>query len=219
MIDTVGGEEHLASRLRQGDREALAILFSRHRERLWRMVSFRMDPRLFSRVDPDDVLQEAYLASARRVDRYDTQAGMSPFVWLRMNVMQTLTDLHRHHLHVQKRGADREAAFCRLRNPQTTSVSLAAMLLGKFTSPSQAAARAEILDRVERAIDAMEPLDREVLALRHFEELTNSEVAEVLGIQQKAASIRYVRAIERLKAAMSRLPEFSEGQSDGRPRR
>jgi len=218
MSETARGEEELACRLQHGDREALAVLFSRHRERLWRMVNFRMDPRLFSRVDPDDVLQEAYLAAADRLGHYGAHARASPFVWLRMNVMQTLTDLHRHHLHVQKRGADREATFFRLRDPQTTSASLAALLLGQFTSPSQAAARAEMLDRVERAISAMEPLDREVLALRHFEELTNTEVAEVLGIQQKAASIRYVRALERLKAVMSRLPEFSEEQGDVGPR-
>jgi RNA polymerase sigma-70 factor (ECF subfamily) len=214
VTEAAAGEEDLTRRLRQGDREALAVLFSRHRERLWRMINVRMDPRLSSRVDPDDVLQEAYLAAARRVRHYSAQTQMSAFVWLRMNVMQTLTDLHRHHLHVQKRGVDREASFDGWRDPQTTSVSLAAILLGQLTSPSQAAARAEMLDLVERAIAAMEPLDREVLALRHFEELTNSEVAEVLGIQQKAASIRYIRAVARLKAVMSRLPDFSEGPGE-----
>jgi RNA polymerase sigma-70 factor (ECF subfamily) len=201
----------LASRLRRGDREALARLFSQYRERLWRLVGARMDHRLFGRVDSDDVLQEAYLAAAQRLAHYGNTSSMSPFVWLRMLVLQTLTDLHRHHLGTQMRDAGRELPVRRGHSLQTTSFSLAALLLGQFTSPSQAAKRAEMFDQVERAIAAMDSLDQEVLELRHFEELTNSEVAEVLGIQQKAASIRYVRAIRRLKAVLAQVPGFFEG--------
>ncbi len=109
------------------------------------------------------------------------------------------------------RDANREAVFQGNRYPQTTSASLAFQFAGKFTSPSQAAAREEMLSRVEQAVAEMDPLDQEILALRHFEELTNSEVAEVLGIQQKAASIRYVRAIKRLRAVLSQVPGFLEG--------
>lgn len=191
----------LEIRLRQGDQEALAALFSHYRQRLWRMVNFRMDRRLCGRVDPDDVLQEAYLTLAGRMD--DFAAGpVSPFVWLRAMVLQTLTDLHRHHLGAQMHDAGREVVLHGCRYPQSTSVSLAAQFAAQLTSPSHAAARAEMFSRVEQAIADMDPLDREVLALRHFEELGNSEVAEVLGIQQKAASIRYVRALKRLKAIL-----------------
>ena len=211
MSETAAEPGDLRDRLKRGDEDALARLFSQHRDRLWRMVSFRLDRRLLGRVDPDDVLQETYLAAAQRLRHYGPDSSPSPFVWLRMIAMQTLTDVYRHHLGVQMRDADREVALHGRANPPTTSASLAALLVGRFTSPSQAAARAETLDQVERAIGAMEPLDQEVLALRHFEELTNSEVAEVLGIQQKAASIRYVRAIRRLKAVLSGLPGFFEG--------
>jgi RNA polymerase sigma-70 factor (ECF subfamily) len=211
MTDAVGGADGLACRLRQGDQEALAVLFSQHRDRLWRMVNFRMDRRLLGRVDSDDVLQEAYLAAAQRLGHYRDESSDSSFIWLRMVVLQTLTDVHRHHLGAQMRDADREVDLRGWHNPQTTSASLAAILLGRLTSPSQAAARAEMFDEAERAISTLDPLDQEVLALRHFEELSNSEVAEVLGIQQKAASIRYVRALKRLKAVMSQLPGFSEG--------
>ena len=214
MGSTVEGSNDLACRLQQGDREGLAVLFSQHRQRLWRMVNFRMDRRLFSRVDPDDVLQEAYLAAAQRLPHYRTESSQSPFVWLRMIVVQTLTDVHRYHLGAQMRNAARETALHGWHNPQTTSASLAAVLMGRLTSPSQIVARAETFDQVEQAISGMEPLDQEVLALRHFEELTNSEVAEVLGIQQKAASIRYVRALKRLKAVMAQLPGFFEEQGD-----
>jgi RNA polymerase sigma-70 factor (ECF subfamily) len=214
MADTVGEPGGLLERLKRGDREALAALFAEHHERLWRTVNFRMDRRLVGRIDADDVLQEGYLAAAQRLEHYRGDCSASPFVWLRMIVMQTLTDIHRYHLGAQRRDAGREVVFSGDRYPQTTSVSLAAQLLGHLTSPSQAAARAETLAQVEQAIAAMDPLDQEVLALRHFEELSNSEVAEVLGIQQKAASIRYVRALKRLRIVLSQVPGFFEGDQD-----
>jgi len=201
----------LTGRLNRGDQEALATLFSEHRERLWRMVRFRMDERLHGRVDPDDVLQEAYLAAAARMKNYADDDAVSPFVWLRTMVLQTLTDLHRHHLGAQMRNAGREIILQGWQYPQTTSVSIAAQFMGHFTSPSQIAVRAETFNQLEQAVAAMDGLDQEVLALRHFEELSNSEVAEVLGIQQKAASIRYVRAIKRLRGVLSQMPGFAEG--------
>jgi RNA polymerase sigma-70 factor (ECF subfamily) len=210
VVDTVEGPDGLTDRMKRGDVEALAAFFARHRERLWRMVSFRMDRRLSGRVDPDDVLQEAYLAAAQRIGNYGKDPSFSPFIWLRIVLMQTLIDIHRHHLGAQMRDADREVRFHGPRYPQTTSVSLVAQFVGKFTSPSQAAAREEMLCRLEQAVSAMDPIDQEVLALRHFEELSNSEVAEVLGIQQKAASIRYVRALKRLRAILSGMPDFLE---------
>jgi RNA polymerase sigma-70 factor, ECF subfamily len=206
-VDETAEADQLHSRLEQGDPEALAELFARHRDRLWRTVSFRMDRRLAGRIDPDDVLQEAYVAMAGRLGDFADRAGPSPFVRLRTMVMQCLIDQHRHHLGAQMRDAGREAAPC---YPQTTSFSMAAQFVARLTSPSQAAARAEMFQRVEQAVDAMDPLDREVLALRHFEELGNRETAEVLGIQQKAASIRYVRAIRRLRAILGRMPGFLE---------
>ena len=212
MVDPVEEADGLADRLKRGDREALGMLFSQHRERLWRMVNFRMDRRLLGRIDPDDVLQEAYLAAAQRLSHYSDETSLSPFVWLRMVLMQTMIDIHRHHLGVQMRDAGKEVGRIACQYPQTTSVSLAAQLAGQFTSPSQAAVRKEMLYQVEQAVAAMDPLDQEVLALRHFEELTNSEIAEVLGIQQKAASIRYVRAIKRLKTVLSQMSGLAEGR-------
>jgi len=217
MAATVGEPDGLLERLKLGDREALAAVFAEHHGRLWRAVSFRMDRRLLGRIDADDVLQEAYLAAGQRLEHYVADPSPSAFVWLRMIVMQTLTDLYRFHLGAQMRDAGRETnlrsvpAAHAWHNPQTTSVSLAALLVGQLTSPSQAAARAETFDQVERAIAAMDPLDQEVLALRHFEELSNGEVAEVLGIGQKAASIRYVRALKRLRAVLAEVPGFFEG--------
>jgi RNA polymerase sigma-70 factor (ECF subfamily) len=197
----------MEERLRQGDEEALAALFSRHRERLWRIARFRLPAKLRGRVDPDDVLQDAYLAAVQRLEHYE---GGSPFLWLRLVVNQTLVDLYRRHLGAQMRDAGREVAIQGGSYSQATSASVAIQLVGDLTSPSQAAVRAETLDMVERAIDGMDPVDREVLALRHFEELDNGEVAEALGIQPKAASIRYVRAIRRLKNLLSDVPGLAD---------
>lgn len=198
-----------------GDEQALAELFSLHRDRLWRIVHFRLDHRLHGRVDADDVLQEAYLSAAQRIRHLVADSSTSQFVWLRLIVSQTLVDVHRRHLGVQMRDAGREVSLHGAGRPQTTSMSLAACLLGQVTSPSQAAVRAEMSAQLEAALESMDSIDREVLALRHFEELTNSEVAEVLGIRQKAASIRYVRAIQRLKAVLSQWPGFAEDDRDG----
>jgi RNA polymerase sigma-70 factor (ECF subfamily) len=210
MTDIVESSEELLARLRDGDETALAELFSQHHGRLWRMVNFRLDQRLCGRVDADDVLQEAYLNAAQRIEHYLNNKTMSFFVWLRQIVLQTMIDLHRQHLGAQMRDAAREVSLHRGGYPQATSISLAAHLLGSLTSPSQAAMRHEVSRQLEEALESMSTIDREVLALRHFEELTNSEVAEVLGIQQKAASIRYVRAIARLKEILVQIPGFFE---------
>jgi RNA polymerase sigma-70 factor (ECF subfamily) len=199
----------LLQRVKEGDQQALAELFSLHRDRLWRIVNFRLDSRLLGRVDADDILQEAYLDAAQRINHYLDDSTHTFFIWLRLIANQTLIDVHRRHLGAQMRDASRDMSI-HAHYAQATSMSIASQLLGNFTSPSQVAMRDETAVQLDQAIDSMEPIDREVLALRHFEELTNSEVAEVLGIQQKAASIRYVRALKRLKDVVSQLPGFAE---------
>lgn len=197
-------------RLRNGDAEALAELFSRERERLWRVIQFRLAEPLRGRLDSDDVLQDAFLAASQRLKHYADSPATSPFIWLRMILNQTLVDLHRQHLGAQKRDAAREVSIDGAQYVQATSASVAIQLVGAFTSPSGAAARADIHSLVQTAIEQMDPIDREVLALRHFEELTNSEVAETLGIEQKAASIRYIRALRRLKEILAQVPDLAK---------
>ena len=216
MTDSDCLSTEILGRLTSGDEQALAELFSRHRERLWRMVNFRIDRRLSGRVDADDILQEAYLAAAGRIRHYLQDPSQSFFVWLRLIVGQTLVDVHRRHLGAQMRDINREISRQTPAYPQATSFSLAAHLMGSMTSPSQAAVKAETTRQLEQAIAAMDPIDQEVLALRHFEELNNSEVAEVLDIGQKAASIRYVRAVGRLKVVLSDVPGFFDPQGKER---
>ncbi|MFN3189947.1 MAG: sigma-70 family RNA polymerase sigma factor [Aureliella sp.] len=207
-------EPDLLNQLRAGDLATLGELFAIHRERLLRMVNFRLDKRLTSRIDADDILQESFVEARRRVASF-IDGDKSFYVWLRLIVLQTMIDLHRHHLGTQKRDARREQRKGPT-YPEATSISLIRNLAGHILTPSQIAVKEESLSQLEQALDGMNPVDQEVLALRHFEELTNSEISELLGIEQKAASIRYVRAIARLRNALSDLPGFFgavEGES------
>ena len=210
MAGSDGESAVLVDRVRLGDGLALADLFSKHRDRLWRMIQARLDHRLKGRVDPDDILQEAFLDANQRIRHYAREEGMSFFLWLRLIVAQTLADVHRRHLDAQMRDAGRDVSIARKAGPGASSASLAGHLAAHLTSPSQAAIRSEMEDQLRRAIDSLDPIDREVLVLRHFEELTNSEVAEVLEIQPKAASIRYVRAAARLKVILVRFSGFED---------
>ncbi len=198
------GEDDLLCRLRSGDSSALATMFDRHRGRLEKMVRLRLDSRLQGRIDPADVLQDAFIDAARRLPEFADNA-MPLFLWLRFLTSQRLQLLHRQHFG-PTRNAEREVSLYSGAVPQADSMSLAQQLLGRLTTPSEGAIRVEMRLRVQDALNAMDPIDREVLALRHFEELTNKETAAVLGLQQAAASNRYVRALGRLKDIMSTIP-------------
>jgi RNA polymerase sigma-70 factor (ECF subfamily) len=198
----------LLARVQAGDGSALAPLFARYRDRLRRMVRLRLDRRLQGRLDPSDVLQEAYLDVARHAADYAARPDTPVFLWLRLLTAQRLLALHRQHLGAQMRDAGQEVSLYRGALPMASSVSLAAHLLGRAMSASEAAGRAEMQVRLQTVLNGMDPLDREILALRHFEELTNSETAEVLGIQKSAASNGYLRALKRLKDIVSSMPGF-----------
>jgi RNA polymerase sigma-70 factor, ECF subfamily len=202
------GENQLLERVAQGDQNALAELFSRHRDRLWRMVTFRMDPRLHGRIDADDVLQEAWMSAVQRIDHFLVDASRSIFVWFRLITSQTLVDIHRRHLGTQKRNAGHEFSIDRGWSSSSTSTSLSFHLLDQLTTPSEAALKEEMTRKLNEALAEMKDIDREVLALRHFEQLTNREAAQVLGISEQAASDRYLRALSRLKTAMTSFPGY-----------
>ena len=194
------------SRILAGDTSGWGALLARHERRLRRVVAFRIDPRLQGRVDPADVLQEVYLAAYQGLTEYRRQPGVSFFLWLRGIAHNKLLELHRHHLDTPMRDARREVSLYRGPLPEATSAALAAQLLGRLTRPSEAAIRAEAKVRLQEALNAMEPIDREVLALRHFEHLTNAESAAVLGTKESAAGKRYLRALERLREVVTQVP-------------
>jgi RNA polymerase sigma-70 factor, ECF subfamily len=204
-------DEELLDAARKGDQGALAVLVDRHRDRLERMVRLRMDRRLQSRVDPTDVVQDAYLAVRTKFTQYCADSALPFYLWLRLEVGQKLIDVHRFHLGAKMRDAGQEVSLHQGALPQVTSVSLAEHLLGKLTSASRAAMRAELKLRIEEALNSMDPSDREVLVLRHFEELSNAETAQVLGLKPTAAVNRYVRALKRLWGVLEGMPGGIEG--------
>ncbi len=193
-----GSDAEFERALRDGDDTALAALFDRHSERILKMVQFRLDPRLVGRIDPEDVVQETFLEAGKRLDAF--RSDDKPFfLWLRLITQQTMIDLHRKHVGAKMRDAGRE-----VQSPQSHAIS--GFFVGSITSPSGAAMREELRQRIETALESMDEIDREVLLLRHFEELSNKDAATVLGIQENAAaSNRYVRALGRLKGLLSEL--------------
>jgi RNA polymerase sigma-70 factor, ECF subfamily len=155
------------------------------------------------------VLQEAYLVAEHRMKHLTRDHPPTLFIWLRQIVNQTLIDIHRRHLGAQKRTAKRDVSIHGGFTTDSTSASLAFHLLGHLTSPSQATLRAEISQQIDAAMQGLSEIDREMLALRHFEELTNNEAAQVLNMSPQAASMRYVRAIGRLRQVLELIPGLS----------
>jgi RNA polymerase sigma-70 factor (ECF subfamily) len=208
MLEDSRNPTELLERAAGGDQTAVEQLFSMYRERLKSMVRLRLSRRLQGRVDDSDVLQEAYLDLSRKLPEYLQNQELPFFLWLRHITGLKLSEIHRRHLGTQLRDVDREVSLHRGALPEANSVSLAAHLLGTLTSPSEAAVRAEQRLYVQEAINSMDPIDREVLALKHFEQLSISEIATVLELSRAGAGSRYLRAIKRLKDALARVPGF-----------
>lgn len=198
--------EQLLARVQAGDDSAFVELFARYRGRLKQLLQFRMDARLRGREDASDVLQEVYIDAHQRLHHYLKKPELSFYVWLRQITTQRLIDIHRRHLKAEMRDVKQEVSINFAAG--ATSTSMASLLVAQLASPSQLVMRAEMIALVEMALEQMDPIDREVLALRHFEELRNHEVAEILGLKEAAASNRYVRALTRLRDTLERFPGF-----------
>ncbi len=203
-------ETQFIAQLQAGDTAALAELFSVYQPRLERIIRFRMDHRLAGRISETDVIQEAYLNASKRIEHFLKQADFPFFVWLRLIVNQTLVDLQRQHLQAEMRDVRKEISLQQSNASHQTSLALAAQLVGKMTSASGVLSRSERMATLQQALNQMKEIDREVIALRHFEELSNAEAANVLGIDEQASSKRYVRAMKRMKDVLNDIPGFSE---------
>jgi RNA polymerase sigma-70 factor, ECF subfamily len=204
-------EALLLARAAGGDVDAWGALLARHQERLAGVVSFRLDLRLRGRVDAADVVQEAFIAATERRADFFAQSAQPLFLWLRWMVGNTLLEVHRHHLGAQMRDARREVRSARRADgggddDDSTRAALVAQLTCGATGPATAVGRAEVKQRLREALGCMDAIDREVLALRHYEQLTNAEAAQVLGIQERAAAKRYLRALERLRELLADMP-------------
>jgi RNA polymerase sigma-70 factor (ECF subfamily) len=209
MANSAANSEEIGRLLQQvaaGDEAVWGDLLERHRPRLRRMVELRLDPRLQGRLDASDVIQEAYMTASVQVAEYLKKPTIPFYLWLRLITGQKLVVPHRGHLKTKARDAGRQISLDRGALPAASSAALASQLIGREPSPSEAACDVEQRRSLQEALDRMNSLDREVLALRHFEQLTNDETAQVMGLEPSAASKRYVRALQRLKEILFAMP-------------
>lgn len=186
---------HLLERVRRGDRAALDELLAEHRPYLHRLVELRFDPQLQPRADPSDVVQETLFTAAERIEDYLRRQPMPFWLWLREMACDRLVELQRRHVGAARRSVGKEVSL-----PAASSMDLARSLFGNST-PSEQAAAAELAEQVRRAVDRLESDDRAIIVLRNYEQLSNQQAAEVLGIETSAASKRFGRALLRLKAS------------------
>jgi RNA polymerase sigma-70 factor (subfamily 1) len=197
-------ESQLLKELKIDREEGFARLFEAARVRLRRIAGFRLDYRLRGRVSESDILQDTYVRAAAHIDRFLQNPELPFFVWLRLELQQRLAEVHRQHLGADKRDVRREQKIHHAHSGQT-SIALAAHLVGQLTSASRLVERAEMIQALEHALEEINEVDREVIALRHFEELTNIETARILGIEPAAASKRYLRALKRMREIFERV--------------
>lgn len=192
--------DRLLARVEQGDRECLGRLLALHREYVKRVVELRMGDDLRGRVDPSDVVQETQLVVMRRIDDFLQRRPVAFRVWLRRKALEQIVDTRRHHL------ADKRSVRRQFHLSDASSLALAQQLM--VSRPSQIARRKETAELLRAAIERMGETDREILLLRHIEELTNSEAAEALEIDPGTARKRHGRAIRRLGELLADL-DFS----------
>lgn len=195
-----GFDDVLISRIEEGDDHAFAELFSHHRDRLKRMLDRQMDNRLRRREDASDILQQVYIYAHQQIRRYVYEPKMPFYLWLRKLTKQRMIDSHRRHLTAEKRSIRQERTINR-RSAAGASASLAIQMAACLASPSQMAMKAELVSQVAQALESMDQIDREIIALRHFDEMRNCDIAKVLGIKEAAASNRYMRALEQIGRA------------------
>ncbi len=191
------------ARAAAGDTVAWQNLVQTFRNRLRRMLAVRLDPRLRGRVDPSDIIQETLLDATGQLAVYQDDPPLPFYLWLRQLAGTRLAKAHRHHLGTLCRDVRREVALPGEAIPDVSSAAFADYLVGREARPSEAAQQAELRGQIESLLEQLEPFDREVLALRHFEQLSNSEAAQVLGVTDAAASKRYIRALERLRGRLT----------------
>ena len=191
--------QELLKGVTDGDSQAVNRLMDRHREAVRRMIQMRLDQAVARRVDASDVVQDVLMEASQRLKDYLANPAMPFHLWLRQLAKDRIIDMHRRHRAAQRRSVDREQNMSGLGNDEQSAADLAALLKDAELTPAAAALRREMELRFLVALDQLEENDREIVVMRHFEHLGNSEVAEALGLSPPAAGMRYLRAIRRLR--------------------
>ncbi len=202
LTDLSRPTEALIEDASRGESAARMALLERYRDHLKRMVAARLDRRLAARVDPSDIVQETLADAARRMDEYLVDRPLPFFGWLRQLAGDRVIDAYRHHVLAQRRSIHRESREPELNLPDDSALELSRRLMASDTSPSNRLIRQERLEEVMQALAALAPRDREVLVMRHLEQLATAEIAEALGISVGAVESRLLRALIRLRGRM-----------------
>lgn len=201
--------EAMLRRARSGDERALPQILELYEKRLRQLVLVRIDPRLKSRLDPQDIVQETFLHAVRRFPAYLKSDNAVPvYVWLRQIALQRLATVSRNHLKAGKRTVLREHALV-VRIPGGSVRQLLNLIPGSEDTGSGRLRRQELQQQVRTALELLPPLDREILLLRFMEQLSPHELAAVLEVKESTARMRVLRALQRLKDILS---DADEGQ-------
>lgn len=190
--------QQLLSAAGKGEGDAVNSLMNRHREAVRKMVNVRLDKAVAARVDASDVVQDVLLEASQRLDDYIGSPSMPFHLWLRQLAKDRLIDMHRRHRAAQRRSVDREKRM-NVSYSDQSSLDLAGQLRDHELTPAAATIRRELETRFLTALQDLGDDDREIILMRHQEHLTNTEVAEALGLSQPAAGMRYLRALRRLR--------------------
>lgn len=198
--------QELLARAKAGDADAVNRLLDRHREPVRRLIDLRLDPAIVQRVDASDVVQEVLLEASKRLQDYLRNPAMPFHLWLRHLAKDHLIDAHRRHHQAQKRGVNREQPIHRPGWADKSSLELAAQLMDQERTPASEAIQQELQRRLHDALAQLDEADRDVIQMRHFEQLGNQDVAAALGLTEAAASMRYLRAVRRLRDLLAPPP-------------
>ena len=193
--------QELLKQAARGAPDAINQLLERHRESLRNMVRMRLDRALAQRVDASDIVQEVLFEASRRLDDYVREPSMPFHLWLRHLAKDQLIDTHRRHRVAQRRSLDREQPLA-TGNADRSSLDLAAQLADSELTPAAATIRKEFETRFLQALEQLEDEDRDIILMRHTEQLSNSEVAQALGLSQPAAGMRHLRALRKLRSIL-----------------
>lgn len=214
MWPTADQTQNLLDQARQGAPAAVDRLLAEHREPLRRVVALRMDQALARRVDASDIVQEAMLNASRRLNEYLVNPVMPFHLWLRQIALDRLNDAHRRHRQAQRRSLDREQPMRPAAFGDRSSLELMAAIVDPELTPASAALRQELQRRFEAALASLDDDDREIIRMRHFEQLSNQDVAAALNLSEAAAGMRYLRAMRRVRALLT--PGEAESGGDSR---
>lgn len=196
--------ETLLGAAREGDSDAVNRLLEKHRGPIRRLVEMRLDRKVQQRVDVSDVVQDVMIEASGRLEKYLSDPSMAFHLWLRQIAWDRIIDTYRRHRVSAKRNMDREQPMAAAAGPNQSTMELAVQLCDPRLTPSAAATQREIAAKVEAAVEKMNDQDREIILMRHYEHLSNLEIAEVLGLNPPAASMRYLRAVRRLREMLEK---------------